>query len=65
MVTLLGTWISGNKFVDEDGVLWNVITYNYLYDLHCKLFPFKCFITLEDNRRIIAVMPLEDNTTIG
>lgn len=59
METLLGVWQSGNLFITEEGIERKVIPYNYLYNEYKNKLPLKCFITLEDNRSIIAVLPVE------
>lgn len=59
METLLGVWQNGNLFITEDGIEKKVIPYNYIYNQYKNNFPLKCYIILEDDKSIIAVLPVE------
>jgi hypothetical protein len=48
ITTLRGTYISCNKFEDENGKVYQVFPYGKLIDTFEHLFPLKCFIQLED-----------------
>lgn len=59
METLKGVWQSGNLFITEFGEEKKVVPYNYIYNQYKNQLPINCYITLEDNRTIIAVLPVE------
>lgn len=59
IVTIKGKWLDLNEFVDEDGVLYTVVPYQYIAGLYRNLLPIDCYLQLEGTT-IIAVCPIDN-----
>lgn len=59
-ITILGVWVTANRFIDEYSIEYHVVPYKYIYENYRGQWPLKCYVTLENNRRIIGVCPLNN-----
>jgi len=48
-LALRGTWISGNRFIDEDGVEHLVVAFPQTIEDYYKRFPVQCFMLIQGN----------------
>ena len=44
---LRGTWVSGNTFIDEDGIEHFVVAFPQTLEEYYKCFPLKCFMLIQ------------------
>jgi len=42
-----GTWVSSNKFIDENGVEHLVVAFPQTVEEYYKRFPIKCFMLVQ------------------
>lgn len=61
IVTIKGKWVSGNRFLAEDGEEIKVIPYTYIDLKYRSLLPIDCYINIILPKNIICAVFIIEN----